>query len=190
MNELKKILDEFGTNLKEDLQSELLRKGVETNAGQNSRLGNSIRFYYGEKDGSPIFYLAMNDYWEAVDKGRGQDKTPPPINPIVAWLKRKGVDPFKKDLSYRQVANRQRKNSLLKSMDTKNRRTLKKATREQALRSMAFGISKNIGKKGTIKRFGYQGANFFEPVLKDGRIEKLEQELGKYFVKEIKVQIL
>ena len=190
MSELRKILDGFGTELKEDLQAELLRKGVETNAGQNSRLGNSIRFYYGEKDGVPIFYLAMNDYWEAVDKGRGKDKTPPPVNPIIAWLKRKGVDPFKKDLSYRQIANRQRKNSLLKAMDTKSRNSLKKATREQALKSMAFAISKNIGKKGTIQRFGYDGANFFEPVLNNGRIQKLEQDLAKYFVKEIKVQIV
>lgn len=191
MNDLRKILDEFGTELKEDLQAELLRKGVETNAGQNSRLGNSIKFYYGEKDGSPVFYLSMNDYYEAVDKGRGPNKTPPPINPIVAYLKRKGVDPFKKDLSFRQVANRQRKASLIKTIkDRQQRNTLKKVTREKALRSMAFAISKNIGKKGTIKRFNYNGADFFDKVVNDGRIKDLELKLAEYLKKEIKIQLL
>lgn len=192
MNELRKILDEFGVSLVEDLQAELLKKGVETNAGQNSRLGNSIRFYYGEKDKTPIFYLSMNDYWEAVDKGRGQEKTPPPINPIVKWLKTKGVDPFKnkKELSLRQQKNKAVKNTLMKAMDKTKRQTLKKVTREKALRSMAFAISKNIGKKGTIKRFNYNGANFFDPVVNDGRITELQNKLSNYLKKEIKIEIL
>lgn len=129
----------------------------------------------------------MNDYYEAVDKGRGPNKTPPPINPIVAYLKRKGVDPFKKDLSFRQIANRQRKASLIKTIkDRQQRNTLKKVTREKALRSMAFAISKNIGKKGTIKRFNYNGADFFDKVVNDGRIKDLELKLAEYLKKKLK----
>jgi hypothetical protein len=175
---IRDILDEFGTNLKEDLQKELLKKGVETNGGQNSRLGASIRFFF-TNDGQTL-NLGLNDYYEAVDKGRGENKKNPPITPILNWIKRKGIT-F--ELSTKRKA-------LIKGTKNKTvRKGLKQMSLEKKRLGLAFGISKSIGKHGTIKRFGYHGANFFDTVVKDGRIEKLKKDLSEVCKQEIKIAI-
>lgn len=55
---------------------------------------------------------------------------------------------------------------------------------------MAYGISKNIGKKGTIKRFGYKGNNFYSDVVDDGRLEKLQADLTELLKTNIGIEII
>jgi uncharacterized short protein YbdD (DUF466 family) len=161
---LEKILDKFAATFKEDLQAELLKKKVETNAGQDSRLGASIRYFYKTKAGSISLLVAMNDYWEYVDKGRGTGKMPP-IAPIEAYLKKKGIRLIKKE------------------------GVKKPLSREKQIKQVAFAIAKTISKKGTIKRFGHKGANFYHPVLNDGRLIKLKQDILKETKKDLEIII-
>ena len=179
---VKETLDIFGTKLKEDLQAELLKKGVETNAGQDSRLSANIKFYYGNsQDGDLVFYLSMPEYWQVVDEGRGAGKRMPPINPIEDWIKRKG---FKVETSTKRKSQQKAiKNKKLK-------KGFKQISREKAVKSLAFAIAKTISKEGTMKRFNHKGADFYNPVVYDGRIEQLQIELLNQFKREVKIQLI
>lgn len=169
---LKPIFDAFGTKLKEDLQQSLRDNGVEYD-GSDSRLSASIKFYYNENTG--VFGLSMNDYWEALNNGRAAGKTPPPIAPLISWIKRKGL--------FAGVSlKRKEKLRIAKVGKTKVEvKQLKKLNREDIIRSQAFAISKSIGKKG------FKGNHFVEEVLNDGRLTQLRQDVGKAIGKEITV---
>jgi len=67
----------------------------------------------------------------------------------------------------------------------KQRKT--KISFDEAKKSLAFVIKKNIHKRGIIKRFGYKGSKFFTNVINDGRVQKLEQDLANELGKEIKI---
>lgn len=201
---LREILDDFGSDLKEDLQKAMISKGITSN-GQNSRLGASIRFYFSENDGHPVIKLAAHDYLDYVDGGRGgtdnpkgkSDPKPAPVSEILSWMKRKGIKPEKEDtskLSFRQIGNRQKKVSIVNNIKNKS---IKKAAKvkirqwdaKKAQLSMAIAISKSIGKHGTIKRFNYQGADFFDHVVKDGRVQKLQEKVSAFLGKQIIIEL-
>ena len=76
----------------------------------------------------------------------------PPIAPIMDWIMRKGIPLKGKGLKKNQA------------------------------KSMAFGIAKNIAKKGTIKRFGYKGSNFIKDASSKETpnfIKSLTEAMGK-----------
>lgn len=169
-DEIEKILDEFGESIKEDLQQSLRDKGV-TYGGGDSRLSAAIKFEIKAENNGISFKLMMPEYGEAVDKGR-KSGTPPPIEPIKNWIKRKGI--LKSEKAVKGT-----------------RKTKKpKPSFEKRLTSMAYGISKNIGKKGTIKRFGYKGNNFYSDVVDDGRLDKLRDDLAKALKTSIEIEII
>lgn len=88
---------------------------------------------------------------EFIDKGRGRG-TPPPHETIAEWMKAKGVRP-------------KRNNKFVKSTPTNIKRS-------------AMGIAQSIGRKGTIKRFGYMGSDVLNqavnPIAERMTIELLE----------------
>jgi hypothetical protein len=193
---LRQILDEFGTDLKEDLQKEMIAKGITSN-GQDSRLGASLRFYYGENNGEPVFKLAGADYLEAVDNGREKEKKPAPVPAIFDWMKRKGIKPTPEDtskLSFRQIGNRQKKISVINNIKNKS---IKKAAKvkvrqrdaKKAQLGMAIAISKSIGKHGTIKRFDYHGADFMDKVVNSGRVQQLQVKISAFLKQDIAIEI-
>lgn len=169
-DEIELLLTEFGEAVKDDLQQSLRDKGV-TYGGGDSRLSAKIEFEVNAISGGISFKLKMPEYGEAVDKGR-KSGTPPPIAPIKDWIKRKGI------LKSEKVVKGTRK--------TKKPRP----SFEKRLTSMAYGISKNIGKKGTIKRFGYKGNNFYSDVVDDGRLEKLQADLTELLKTNIGIEII
>lgn len=177
---LRKILDDFGTNLTKDLQKEMIKKGITSN-GQNSRLGNSIHFFFSENNGQPVFKLAASDYLQVVDEGRGAGKRMPPLKPIEDWIKKKGI----------RFTMSQKKTKTIKSLKNKTvKKAVKQISVDKARKSMAFAIAKNISAHGTIKRFGYDGADFFDQVVKDGRIVKLQANISTFLKHEIRVEII
>lgn len=183
---IKNVLDEFGTNLVKDVQKSLIKKGVETNAGQISKLGNSVRFVYKDKESVPTLQLVMSDYWNYVEKGR-EEGGMPPVDVIKKWLKRKAIDPRKILID---VALRRKS---ISKENSRKRKTLKKKAPlnyEKALTQVGWMYAKAIAKKGTIKRFGYNGAHFLEPVIKDGRVDKLKLELSNILKKDIKIELI
>ncbi len=176
---LRKILEDFGTDLKEDLQKAMIEKGI-TSDGQNSRLGHSIRFFFGENNGQPVFKLAANDYLQVVDEGRGKGKKMPPLTPILNWMKKKGIRP---DMS------KKTKNLVSTLKNKQLKKAVKTISKEKAAHGMAFAIAKSIGKHGTIKRFNYNGADFFDHVVKDGRVKKLQADIAAFLKKDITIEL-
>jgi hypothetical protein len=169
---VKEIFDAFGTTLKEDLQQSLRNKGIEYDGG-DSRLSASIKFRYSENNGNPSFNLSMNDYWEALNDGRGANKKAPPIDPIINWIKRKGI--------FTGISlKRKEKFRIAKVGKTKAEvKQIKKLSREDIIKNQAFAISRSIGKKG------FKGNHFVDELLNDGRLTQLRQDVSKALGKEI-----
>jgi hypothetical protein len=173
------ILDDFGTELVTDLIQSLRNKKVTGSGGQDSNLAGSIRFRLLEEKGTIGIEVLMNDYWEAVEEGRSPGKQPP-VSKIVAWLKWKGIVPKFSD----------RVKAKAKTLKNKTvRKGFKERAIDKKLQSLAFAIAKTIGKKGTIKRFGYQGSDFVKSVLNDGRLGQLEQAVLEQTGLVIEVQL-
>lgn len=176
---VKQILIEFGIKLKEDLQASI-DASIKENAtkhqgdyGGNSRLANSVKFYFTANGDKTVFNLTMADYWEAFDKGRKAGKMPP-IKPIEDWVKRRG---FKTKLS-------KRKQKLVRETSDKTRKkSIRTQSREKQVRGIAFVVARSIGKHGT------DGAHFFDKVIKDGRIEQLKKDISKALKKDIIINL-
>lgn len=76
------------------------------------------------------------------DSGRKQGKRPP-LDGIINWIKYKPeVYAF-----------------------AKKKVSISKLSIDKAVKGLAFGIATNIGKHGTIKRFGYKGSNWLKEVF-------------------------
>jgi len=176
---IRELLINFGTKLKEDLQASI-DAAIKENAtkhkgdyGGNSRLANSVKFYFTANGDKTVFNLTMADYWDAFDKGRKAGKMPP-IKPIEDWVKRRG---FKTKLS-------KRKQKLVRETSDKTRKKIiRTQSREKQIRGIAFVIARSIGKHGT------DGAHFFDKVIKDGRVEQLQKDISKTLKKEIIINL-
>jgi hypothetical protein len=173
----KSILDAFGTKLKEDLQHSIdanIKKNASKHGGDyggNSRLAASVRFYYTVNAGqSTSFKLAMNDYWVNFNDGRGKGKRQPPTKPIEEWLKKRGV---KVELSSRV------KKKVRTIGDKAEKKKVRQQSRDAKIKGIAFVIARGI------KKNGIKPTHFFDKIIKDGRMEKLKNDLGKDFVNQI-----
>lgn len=177
---LQLILDTFGEKLKEDTQKAIdavVKANAEKNGsdfGGNTRLANSVRFYYSTRNNNPIFNLAMSDYWEVLNDGRGKGKGKPPVDDIVKWMRKRGIKSTVSD----------KKNKIIKSTKNKiERKDIKTKSIESARRSHAFAIAVNIGKKGI------DPTHFFDKVLNDGRLIELQNTIAQQLKKDIIIQI-
>ena len=54
---------------------------------------------------------------------------------------------------------------------------------------MAEAISRSIGKKGTIKRFGYKGSNYLSNVINPLSLQKLSSQLSEALGYQISIQL-
>lgn len=167
------ILEDFGTQLVTDLKDSILAKkhGSQTNnSADQSSLAGSIKYKIFGRDTNVTFSLTMADHWKFVNDGRRKGKRPP-AQVLDAWQSGKGINALQ---IYR---------SKLKNPD-KSKVNFKKAQR-----SLSFAIAQMIAKKGTIKRFGYRGSQFYSQVIGDGRINKLKQDLSAVLKREVEVEL-
>lgn len=177
---VREILINFGTKLKEDWQAGIdaaIKERATKNKGDyggNSRLANSIKFYFTANGDKTIFNItADTNYWEAFEKGRKAGKMPP-SKPIEEWVKRRG---FKTPIS-------KRKQKLIKETKDKTRKKeIKTLNREKQIKSIAFVIARSIGKHGT------EGAHVLEKIVKDGRVEKLQKDISIALKKDIVINL-
>lgn len=142
-------------------------------------LSQSIDFNVKILGNEFVWTLVMADYWKWVDEGRNSGKMPP-IEPLINWLRAKGI---RADLS-------KRRKRMIKSL--KNRRvkkSLRQISQEKAQRQMAWGIAKNISKKGTIKRFGYSGSNFYSNIVTPQYLESFREKVRHSFKNDVQIQI-
>jgi len=177
------LLDEFGTNLKDDLQQSLRDKGV-TFGGQDSKLSKSISFEIAQVGKAVTFKLKMPEYGEAVDKGRkaagvsieGQES-------ISNWAKRKGIV-GKFATSSLNSRIKLQSEAKANNRNRKEWKTLKKPSFEKQLKAVTYLVSRKLQAKG------YEGNHFYSEVIEDGRVEKLKQDLALVLKSNIEVEII
>ena len=134
-----------------DLKASAEEKGLDA----SGNLIASIRFEPKILGEVFQFKLLLPDYYKWVDEGRKKGKFPP-INAILDWMRSKGIVP----------------------RNTKGKRL---KTTKNSLKSLAFVIARGIAKKGTIKRFGHNGSNFYKEVIPN------EKDFVKSIIKRVAV---
>src|SRR3990167_1916583 len=172
---ISEVLYKFGeTTIK------LLTDSIEQNKETATRkLRQSVDFHVKILGSEFVWTLVMEDYWRWVEAGREAGKMPP-IEPLIKWLRFKGI---KADLS-------KRRNRLIKSTkDKAAKKTLKRMSQEKAQRGLAWAIAKSIAKKGTIKRFGYEGSEFYSKVMTPDYLADFRNDLQKALKRDVQIEI-
>jgi hypothetical protein len=159
-NLLEEILQNVAQTLTDALRKEITEKGVTASKSLRSSVNPSNAVTVA--DGVQV-QIVMADYYGWVEEGRRKGKRPP-IKSIEEWITAKGIQ-------VRQ-SNSEGTQSVL------DRR-----------RSMAYAIASKIAKKGTIKRFGYKGANFIKDVLTPQNIEAIAQHLSDMAGRKIELYV-
>lgn len=186
--EIIQILSDFNEQLVKDtrisLQKKLDAKASEYKSRKvQSRLFASVNAPPAEYKGGGIYSkLVMNDYWGAINDGRS-----PTVKSgdgslkknLIKWIKSRQI----------KVVISKRKEAKLESLKTKGKlgKKIKKAykqqTLEQAIEAAAYGMAQKIHKDG------YEGNHFFDEVIKDGRLDKLKEDIAKVVKTEIIVDV-
>ena len=93
--EIGKIVMEFSKDL-----MTLVRMVMESNVGINQKVGSNTlvdsNIYKtlsvkATNDGDLIFDIILNDYITYIESGRRKGAKMPPVAPIVAWARKKGI---------------------------------------------------------------------------------------------------
>lgn len=197
--ELFKELGIFGDELLLDIDKSLKNKGHGSKAVgniQSARIIGSGEFKIATNNDGITMQFYLNDYWYQLEYGRGPtkaSKSKKPFNKTLAgaiyekgWDVGKGINA--QDW-YRRSQLKLYKDSNGKkgSLKAKNHKIY---NNYQGLRKMlAYAIASAIHKKGTIKRFGYQGSGFLSDVLNDGRFDILSEKISKIIGNKIVIDI-
>jgi hypothetical protein len=165
-NLLEEILLGVAKELTDALREDILKKNVKAS-------GNLIQSF----DASNVYKVADGvtaeiraaDYWYYVDQGRGATKKGHQgglflWQRIDEWLLQKGI---------------------ATPSDFKKEGDSVKDARE----NFARVIAKKIHRKGTIKRFGYKGANFVRDVLNQQSINAIAEHLGEALGQRIAISV-
>jgi hypothetical protein len=158
------LLDDLLIGVAERLTKELYDKLTEKKTVATKDLRQSIDASDVYKIGNGVAVdIKMADYWPFVNNGRRRG-LPPPIKSLEQWINAK--EEVKKDVKPKDG----------QSMD-------------DAIKSFAIAISRKIASKGTIKRFGYKGANFVQEVLSPQNIDAIAQHLSDAFGQRILISV-
>jgi hypothetical protein len=188
------LLSDFGLNLTIDTKSNL-RKRINERAAKTlskskfkdksvknvqSRLEASVKANEVKyASGGLLFTLTMNDYWDVVNSGRkasgvsseGQSK-------IEEWSSTRGVA---QKIRVSDLELRKEKQS--KSKRKSELKKLKLMPFEQAKKAAAFLIARKL------KNNRLDPTHFFDEVIKDGRVDKLKEDIAKVVKAEITIDI-
>lgn len=164
------LLEEMLIGVAQKLTDEIIADIVKKKATAS---GNLIQSF----DASNVYKIADGvtaeiraaDYWYYVDQGRGATKKGHQgglflWQRIDEWLLQKGI---------------------ATPADFKKEGDSVKDARE----NFARVIAKKIHRKGTIKRFGYKGANFVADVLNKQSVDAIAQHLGEAFGQRIAISV-
>lgn len=164
------LLEEMLVGVAQKLTDEIVADIVKKKATAS---GNLIQSF----DASNVYKIADGvtaeiraaDYWYYVDQGRGPTKKGHQgglflWERIDDWLGRKGIatpPDFKKEGD----------------------------SDDDARENFARVIAKKIHRKGTIKRFGYKGANFVADVLNKQSVDAIAEHLGEALGQRIAISV-
>lgn len=178
-SKIKQVLIEWGIELVEDMRKEIHKAlskspdGKHTNNGSTSELEGSVKYEIKRVSGGLQFQLLMNDYWEAVDKGRGKTKKTGSgaVRESVGadWQASKGISP--RQIIYDMTVAYNKK----KGIKTK----VEKLPFKEAADELAYLLSAKIHNQGI------EGRPFYDKVINQKRIDRLQEMLEPVIIDDI-----
>lgn len=184
------LINDFGKKLVTDLRSSLNSK-VNFVGGGDSKLSGKIRYNIRTTANGIVFELIMPGYGKILNDGRAPGHGPNKggngkvskkgQEGIGVWGQRKGyIKSFiNKDLERRKKLQAEAKdrNNLRKY------KTLKPLTFQKGTDAFAFVVSR------TLKEKGYEGNQFIDEVLDDGRLDLIKVAIASELKRNVIVEI-
>ena len=184
VDKIKDLLDEFGKALNDDTRSSL-KKALDDRAAKHkgrkrkSRLEASVKPIVSFSDDTIKFTLNMNDYWAVVNDGRSPNSVSAEGQKKIAeWS---AVSGFAENIRISDLEQRKKKQSL--SERKGKLKKLQKMSFDKAKKTAGFLVARSLKNKSI------EATNFFDEVIKDGRIEKLQSEITELVKDDIIIEI-
>lgn len=184
VDKIKDLLDEFGKALNDDTRSSL-KKALDDRAAKHkgrkrkSRLEASIKPIVSFSNDTIKFTLNMNDYWAVVNDGRSPNSVSAEGQKKIAeWS---AVSGFAEKIRLTDLEQRKQKQSLSKRKGKLKK--LQKMSFDKAKKTAGFLVARSLKNKSI------EATNFFDEVINDGRIEKLQSEITELVKDDIIIEI-
>ncbi len=184
VDKIKDLLDEFGKALNDDTRSSL-KKALDDRAAKHkgrkrtSRLEASVKPIVSFSDDTIKFTLNMNDYWAVVNDGRSPNSVSEEGQKKIAeWS---AVSGFAEKIRLTDLEQRKKKQSLSKRKGKLKK--LQKMSFDKAKKTAGFLVARSLKNKSI------EATNFFDEVINDGRIEKLQSEITELVKDDIIIEI-
>ena len=135
----------------------------------SGNLKSSLTFFIRKGGGNTkLIFTAKGsakNYADVIEKGRRPNSTPPPIEPIIRWMRGRSLDTKGNEVKGRGIRLQGKGGGFVKQTDA-------------GIRSAAFLISRKIG------RYGITGIHYMEEAVNDN-LPELETDLQKYIETEL-----
>lgn len=184
VDKIKDLLDEFGKALNDDTRSSL-KKALDDRAAKHkgrkrtSRLEASVKPTVSFSDDTIKFTLNMNDYWAVVNDGRSPNSVSAEGQKKIAeWS---AVSGFAEKIRLTDLEQRKQKQSLSKRKGKLKK--LQKMSFDKAKKTAGFLVARSLKNKSI------EATHFFDEVINDGRIEKLQSEITELVKDDIIIEI-
>lgn len=184
VDKIKDLLDEFGKALNDDTRSSL-KKALDDRAAKHkgrkrtSRLEASVKPIVSFSNDTIKFTLNMNDYWAVVNDGRSPNSVSAEGQKKIAeWS---AVSGFAEKIRLTDLEQRKKKQSLSKRKGKLKK--LQKMSFEKAKKTAGFLVARSLKNKSI------EPTHFFDEVINDGRIEKLQSEITELVKDDIIIEI-
>ena len=184
VDKIKDLLDEFGKALNDDTRSSL-KKALDDRAAKHkgrkrkSRLEASVKPIVSFSDDTIKFTLNMNDYWAVVNDGRSPNSVSAEGQKKIAeWS---AVSGFAENIRISDLEQRKKKQSL--SERKGKLKKLQKMSFDKAKKTAGFLVARSLKNKSI------EPTHFFDEVINDGRIEKLQSEITELVKDDIIIEI-
>ena len=184
VDKIKDLLDEFGKALNDDTRSSL-KKALDDRAAKHkgrkrtSRLEASVKPIVSFNDDTIKFTLNMNDYWAVVNDGRSPNSVSAEGQKKIAeWS---AVSGFAEKIRLTDLEQRKQKQSLSKRKGKLKK--LQKMSFDKAKKTAGFLVARSLKNKSI------EPTHFFDEVINDGRIEKLQSEITELVKDDIIIEI-
>jgi hypothetical protein len=169
-DEIEGLLNDIASSIvqraKDNLMKKRKRQGVTGNynsaTNTTGKLRDSLRYRIINRGGVPemkFYSKGAQEYADVIEQGRRPERTPPPIQPLMQWIKDKNIKPR-----------------------GANGRFIKVDDGEAWRKSLAFAISRKIGK------MGFKGVHYWEEAIETElqiRGKDIANTIQKYVVKKI-----
>ena len=192
VDKIKDLLDEFGKALNNDTRSSL-KKALDARQSKQrakskypvkasrttSNLQASIKPVVESKGSSIKLTLNMNDYWAVVNDGRSPNSVSAEGQKKIAeWSAAYG---FAESIRLSDLEQRKKKQSL--SERKGKLKKLQKMSFEKAKKTAGFLVARSLKNKSI------EPTHFFDEVINDGRIEKLQSDITELVKDDIIIEI-